>query len=97
MNLLRLIFPRQTYHDYLRSLAWRVKRTGALARAGYKCQVCNSAARLEVHHREYTNLFHEHASDLTVLCHDCHQLYHANGRMPTRTTRTRTRTRRTTR
>ena len=96
LNLLHLIFPPTNYRDYLHSFAWKHKREKALRRAGRRCQVCNSPSRLELHHRDYSNLFHERNEDLIVLCHTCHAMFHRGGRMPARTTarrNTRTRTR----
>ena len=65
------------YQAYLRSPGWRAKREWALERADNRCQVCNGNDRLEVHHRTYENLGAERPGDLTVLCHECHGLYHA--------------------
>lgn len=64
------------YHEYLRSDRWRAVREGALERAGHRCQVCNGGDRLQVHHRTYVNLGAERPEDITVLCDDCHELYH---------------------
>lgn len=61
------------YKKYLKSYEWQIKRERALKYAGYRCQICNSEVRLEVHHRTYDNLGDEQPSDLTVLCHDCHK------------------------
>jgi hypothetical protein len=72
--------PRVDYGAYLESDAWRQKRAYLLRRTGHRCQVCNRATRLEVHHRTYARLGHEDPRDLTVLCHDCHQLFHAEGK-----------------
>jgi hypothetical protein len=64
------------YQEYLNTPEWRAKREWALERAGRRCQVCNSAGQLHVHHRTYENLGHELPADLTVLCEGCHGLYH---------------------
>jgi hypothetical protein len=64
------------YQEYLKTPEWRAKREWALERAGHRCQVCNCAGRLHVHHRTYENLGHELPTDLTVLCEACHGLYH---------------------
>lgn len=63
------------YLGYLKTDAWRKRRTAALKAAGNRCQVCNGTERLEVHHRTYENLGREKPEDLTVLCHTCHELY----------------------
>jgi predicted HNH restriction endonuclease len=82
LNLERLLtsltrWRWHSYDDYLRSAVWRSKRARALRRAGEACQVCNARDRLQVHHREYEGRWGEEPDDdLTVLCDDCHQLYH---------------------
>lgn len=69
------------YRDYLLTPEWQERRQEALARAGYRCQVCNGRERLEVHHRTYERRGHEEPGDLTVLDEDCHELYHGAGRL----------------
>lgn len=68
--------PRARYQDYLRSPHWQVTKAAALERASHRCQLCNSPDRLQVHHRSYRNRGHEQPGDLTVLCADCHKLFH---------------------
>ena len=70
------------YHAYLRTPQWQARRQAALKRADYRCQICNSSDRLEVHHRTYDNIGNELPGDLTVLCHSCHELY--SKRLPVR-------------
>ena len=72
------------YADYLRTPHWQSMRTGALNRAGHRCQVCNASKNLHVHHRTYERCpGNERAGDLTVLCADCHALYHDKPRVAT--------------
>jgi hypothetical protein len=70
---------RWDYRTYIKSPEWRRKADAAKKRAGYRCQVCNKGknegARLEAHHRTYDRLGHEKSEDITVLCHDCHELF----------------------
>lgn len=70
------------YLAYLRTSEWRRTRATALLRAGNACSLdVTHTENLEVHHRTYERLGAEHMTDLTVLCHACHQLYHhENGR-----------------
>lgn len=75
------------YRAHIASPEWRLIRKAALARAGYRCQLCNASHRLEVHHRTYVNLGHEHPEDLTVLCDDCHKLADRQRRARTRPAR----------
>lgn len=65
------------YNAYLRSTKWRTKRKAALRRAEHRCQLCYGTQRLQAHHRTYDRIGNEKASDLTVLCEDCHAVFHA--------------------
>ena len=59
---------------------WQARRSATLARAGHRCQACGARdARLDVHHNTYENYGDERPRDLTVLCEECHGLFH--GRM----------------
>jgi 5-methylcytosine-specific restriction endonuclease McrA len=72
------------YGDYLHSPGWRARVEAAIDRAGGRCQVCNAdrwLARLDVHHRTYERLGREEPGDLTVLCRDCHRLFHERGKL----------------
>jgi hypothetical protein len=64
------------YIAYLGSPEWQRKRRVALAQAEHRCQVCNGARELDVHHRTYERLGDERPTDLTVLCRRCHNLFH---------------------
>ena len=64
------------YSDYLRSEHWQQIRLGALRRAGYRCQVCNSDDPLHVHHRTYVRRGQERDLDLIALCAACHGAFH---------------------
>lgn len=65
-----------SYRDYLRSDHWATVRAEALARALYRCALCNRDMNLQVHHRTYERLGYELPSDLTVLCDECHHRFH---------------------
>lgn len=66
------------YEEYLKTPEWQERRKKALAYAKHRCQVCNSKDNLNVHHRTYERLGEELPSDLTVLCYECHRLFHNN-------------------
>lgn len=69
------------YREYLQSEHWQWVREWAKKRALYRCQLCNVSGDevvLDVHHRSYKRLWHEHPMDLIVLCRDCHDLFHQN-------------------
>jgi hypothetical protein len=70
------------YRDYLHTNHWQQIRLAALARAGYRCQLCNSSNRLEVHHRTYARRGAEQDSDVIVLCERCHTRFHQTQRNP---------------
>lgn len=66
------------YADYLQSPEWKAIRAQAIEAAGGRCQVCNSSSHLNVHHRTYERRGAEGLQDLTVLCSECHSLFHQN-------------------
>lgn len=69
------------YDEYLRTDHWQATRSEALERAHHHCQVCNSADRLQTHHRSYQRRGEEAPEDLIVLCANCHKTFHENGRL----------------
>ena len=72
-----LAYLRQPNYDrYIQSDAWRKRADECKRRAGYRCQLCNSAGPLEAHHRTYERLGREKPEDLTCLCSRCHREYH---------------------
>ena len=67
------------YAEYLQTDHWVEVRKQALKRSGFRCQTCNTNKKtLHVHHRTYENRGNEHYKDLTVLCEDCHEVFHQN-------------------
>jgi hypothetical protein len=71
---------KDEYLAYLQSEAWKIRRAWKLDRAGHRCQICNAKGALHVHHRTYERVGNEREDDLTVLCGDCHALFH--GKVP---------------
>jgi hypothetical protein len=69
------------YADYLETPEWFTVRMTALAVAGGRCEVCNTEAPLDVHHRTYDRLGEEVLEDLSVLCRECHERFHAHGQL----------------
>jgi 5-methylcytosine-specific restriction endonuclease McrA len=63
------------YMQYINSPEWRMKARTAREQAG-ECALCTSTTSLEVHHRTYVRLGHEHPKDLIVLCSRCHRRHH---------------------
>lgn len=66
------------YEQYLLSDQWKHKSLLCKERFNYRCAICNSKTGLHVHHRTYENVFDEKIEDLTLLCMDCHKLFHQN-------------------
>jgi hypothetical protein len=67
------------YRNFLRTTYWGIVRAQTIKRAGFACQLCNQASRLEVHHRTYEHHGQEHdwySNDLIVLCNPCHAKFH---------------------
>jgi 5-methylcytosine-specific restriction endonuclease McrA len=82
MNVQRLLELRSMpYPDYLKTDEWKEVRQEVLRRAKNRCQVCNADYSLHVHHRTYENRGDEDVSDLTVLCSDCHDVFHRAGKV----------------
>ena len=65
------------YENYLQTIQWKRIRNRKLDEYPY-CQVCGATEHLEVHHCTYAHVGNEegHMKDLTVLCHNCHTLFH---------------------
>jgi hypothetical protein len=71
------VLATMPYRAYLLTQHWRNTAAAAKSRAGNRCQICNSKQHLEAHHRTYERRGFESESDLTVLCTDCHEKFHA--------------------
>lgn len=71
---------KMPYAQFLRSAYWFGVSHVAKSKAGMRCQVCNSANKIQVHHRTYDThgKEHENMHDLVVLCENCHGLFHGH-------------------
>lgn len=67
---------RMPYSKYLESNHWRKVRAAAIARAGYRCSLCNDTYLLVVHHRTYERRGCELPEDVICLCRKCHEKHH---------------------
>lgn len=47
----------------------------------HKCALCESTTKTQVHHRTYARRGNEDLEDLTLLCRDCHRIFHENSRL----------------
>jgi len=61
------------YRKYISSHEWRKKRERAFEILGKKCNRCGSTVNLEVHHRDYDNLYNETITDVEIVCGRCHE------------------------
>lgn len=61
---------------YLQSPEWKTTRRHKLEQAGYRCELCYSEMRIQVHHKTYDRARNERLSDLIVLCDECHARHH---------------------
>ena len=70
------------YQDYLKSPHWKQIRD-KIRRRDKRCKICNGKTGLNVHHRSYKHLgdYAKEIKDLILLCRDCHQLFHNNGKL----------------
>ena len=60
------------YKNYLKSQAWKEKRKLFLELCNYECELCGGKTKLQVHHKNYNNIFNEEKEDVIVLCRECH-------------------------
>lgn len=72
---------KEVYREYLETGRWKMLAADTKARAGGRCQLCNSPHNLEAHHRTYERLGDELPGDLTCLCRKCHELFSKHGRL----------------
>lgn len=72
----------EKYSDYLKSAYWQAVSKAVKAKAGYRCQLCNSPHDLNAHHRTYEHRGSEldHLDDLVCLCRRCHETFHGKGK-----------------
>lgn len=66
------------YQNFLKTPYWKAIAAHTKYKAGYRCQLCNSASSLVTHHRSYDihGREHEHMHELIVLCNYCHNKFH---------------------
>ena len=83
---LRYAFPDEVgkkmallpYQQFLNTEYWQLIRKAAIHNADYRCEMCNTSNRLEVHLLTYKHRGYEfrHMEDLTVVCHSSHASHH---------------------
>jgi len=60
------------YNEYIKSDAWRLKRSERLAIGNHKCAYCCTRKRIQVHHLTYERIGNELMEDLVPLCETHH-------------------------
>lgn len=70
-----------TYDEFLQTLYWRAIAAFKRKQMGYKCELCGSSNKLNVHHRTYIIHGIEHYSgviekDMMLVCEKCHREIH---------------------
>jgi hypothetical protein len=77
---LEFALRKLAYQNFLNTAYWFAVSHTAKARAGMRCQVCNSPQSITTHHRTYDTHGREHLNmnDLVVLCENCHGLFHGH-------------------
>lgn len=63
------------YDEYIHSDEW-IKKSALARKRNSRCSLCNREYKLTTHHRTYKNLGYEEQNDLTVLCENCHYIFH---------------------
>jgi 5-methylcytosine-specific restriction endonuclease McrA len=65
---------RKKYENHLKSARWKNIRRDLFRMRGAKCEVCSMPSpSLEVHHLTYDRLGKELATDLKIVCQQCHK------------------------
>lgn len=67
------------YRAFLITPYWKAISNYVRYRREYKCQLCGSPEKLNVHHRDYARRGEElehWQTDLILLCHTCHSKFH---------------------
>lgn len=68
---------REWYRDiYLRSGHWMQLRLRKLVHANRKCERCGAVGNLDIHHKNYRDIYDVEMDDLEALCRACHNLEH---------------------
>ena len=68
---------REWYREvYLYSAHWLQLRIRKLVHAQRKCQRCGVGGSLDIHHKNYRDIYDVGMDDLEALCRTCHQLEH---------------------
>jgi len=68
---------RKNYRAYLKTKHWKNLRLRyKRSKLPWKCYVCGSTERLQLHHRSYRRVGRERLQDLIPMCRACHSEIH---------------------
>lgn len=68
---------KKRYHLYLLSKKWASIRIEMHEFYNYTCSRCGIKYKsLQVHHKNYSNIFNEQPNDLELICRTCHKIEH---------------------
>jgi hypothetical protein len=68
---------RLSYHEYIKSDLWRLRRYVYFKQHPRRCTACPARSGVTLHHLSYENLGNEPDEDLVALCWECHGEFHA--------------------
>lgn len=79
----RYVTDKREYYRaiYLKSDHWKQLRLKKLAK-NPNCEKCNKSGRVDVHHKEYRNLYDVTIDDLQTLCREHHDEIHKETGIP---------------
>lgn len=72
--------PTGWYKTYLESDHWQRFRKSVLIFWKFRCCVCTSTKKLDVHHNNYECIGKETITDCIAVCHRCHKRIHGGMR-----------------
>jgi len=69
---------KKIYEQFLNSELWDDRKTKLFGEYNKACEICSSEKVVQVHHNNYMQILGEERNkDLTILCRDCHNLFHS--------------------
>lgn len=82
VNMLAEAICELEYGEFLRTPYWKVVAYEVKKKHKFRCVMCDSNHRLQVHHKNYTMHGYEHTQEgmrsLTCVCDNCHAKHHGH-------------------
>ena len=72
---------KMPYDKYIVSTHWKKRRKLLLESMNYRCEICNVGHGLHAHHNNYKTRGDEQDCDITVLCAECHGMFHKKNKV----------------